>query len=48
MKDKEKLKEMLGGMLSWHGSRIEFVACFLLGLIQQKSVNWVNVSLEPV
>jgi hypothetical protein len=48
MKHKEKLREMLGGMLSWHGSRIEFVACFLLGLIQQKSVNWVNLSLAFV
>jgi len=45
MKHKEKLREMLEGQLEWHGSRIDFLACFLLGLIQQKSVNWVNVSL---
>lgn len=45
MKHKEKLAQLLGGSLSWHGSRIDFLACFLLGLIQQKSVNWVNISL---
>lgn len=45
MKHKEKLREMLEGQLAWHGSRLDFVACFLLGLIQQKSVNWVNISL---
>lgn len=45
MKHKEKLAQLLGGILAWHGSRIDFLACFLLGLIQQKSVNWVNISL---
>jgi hypothetical protein len=45
MKHKEKLAKLLGGSLDWHGSRIDFVACFLLSLIQQKSVNWVNISL---
>jgi hypothetical protein len=45
MKHKEKLAQLLGGSLDWHGSRIDFLACFLLGLIQQKSVNWVNISL---
>lgn len=45
MKHKEKLRELLEGQLAWQGSRIEFVACFLLSLIQQKSVNWVNISL---
>jgi Transposase DDE domain len=45
MKHKEKLGKLLEGSLAWHGSRIDFLACFLLGLIQQKSVNWVNISL---
>jgi hypothetical protein len=45
MKHKEKLAKLLEGQLAWQGSRIDFVACFLLSLIRQKSVNWVNISL---
>jgi hypothetical protein len=44
MKDKEKLAACLGKQLPWHKSRIEFVACFLLSLIQQKTVNLVSLS----
>jgi hypothetical protein len=44
MKHKEKLSACLGRELQWHKSRIEFVACFLLSLIQQKTVNLVSIS----
>ena len=44
MKHKEKLEACLGKQLPWHKSRIEFVACFLLSLIQQKTVNLVSIS----
>jgi hypothetical protein len=44
MKHKEKLAACLGRELRWHKSRIEFMACFLLSLIQQKTVNLVSIS----
>jgi hypothetical protein len=44
MKHKEKLEKYLGRELPWHKSRSEFLACFLLSLIQQKTVNWVSIS----
>jgi hypothetical protein len=44
MKHKEKLSVCLGRELQWHKSRIEFIACFLLSLIQQKTVNLVSLS----
>jgi hypothetical protein len=45
MKHKESLQELLGGQLGWHQSRLAFVACFVLSLVQQKTVNLVNLSL---
>lgn len=44
MKHKEKLEKYLGGQLGWHKSRIVFVSCFILSLIQQKTVNLVGIS----
>jgi hypothetical protein len=44
MKHKEKLEACLVQHLPWHKSRIEFLACFLLSLIQQKTVNLVGIS----
>lgn len=44
MKHKEKLQACLVPYLPWHKSRIEFLACFLLSLIQQKTVNLVGIS----
>jgi hypothetical protein len=44
MKHKEKLARSLGVELGWHKSRVEFMACFLLSLIQQKTVNLVSIS----
>ena len=44
MKHKEKLATCLGRELLWHKSRIEFMACFLLSLVQQKTVNLVSIS----
>lgn len=44
MKHKEKLEVCLVQHLPWHKSRVEFVACFLLSLIQQKTVNLVSIS----
>ena len=34
MKHKEKLAKLLGGILAWHGSRLDFLACFLLNLLR--------------
>jgi hypothetical protein len=45
MKHKELLEQFLGGQLGWHKSRIGFAACFLLSLVQQKTVNLVSLSL---
>jgi Transposase DDE domain len=44
MKHKEKLEEILGGQLCWHKSRVIFTTCFILSLIQQKTVNLVSIS----
>jgi hypothetical protein len=44
MKHKEKLTVCLGKELQWHKSRIDFMVCFLLSLIQQKTVNLVSIS----
>jgi hypothetical protein len=44
MKHKEKLETCLVQHLPWHKSRIKFLACFLLSLIQQKTVNLVGIS----
>jgi hypothetical protein len=45
MQHKEKLEEILGSHWKWHKSRIGFAARLMLSLVQQKTVNWVSLSL---
>ena len=45
MKHKESLEEILGSHWDWHKSRLGFAACLLLSLVQQKTVNFVSLSL---
>lgn len=45
MKHKESLEEILEKHWGWHKSRLGFAACLLLSLVQQKTVNFVSLSL---
>ena len=39
MKHIVKLKKLFGSILSWHGSRITFLALFITSILQEKTVN---------
>jgi Transposase DDE domain len=45
MQHKESLEKILGSQWQWHKRRIEFAACLMLSLVQQKTVNMVSLSL---
>jgi hypothetical protein len=45
MQHKESLEKILEKHWGWHKSRLGFAACLVLSLIQQKTVNFVSLSL---
>jgi hypothetical protein len=45
MQHKESLEKILGREWGWHKSRLGFASCLILSLVQQKTVNLVNLSL---
>jgi hypothetical protein len=44
MKGVKELKTELGKSLDWHGSRLDFLAKFILALFQVKTVNLAQVA----
>jgi Transposase DDE domain len=45
MQHKESLEKILEKHWGWHKSRLGFAACLVLSLVQQKTVNFVSLSL---
>lgn len=39
-----ELKDVLGGLLSWHGTRLNFLAMFLIALLKVKTVNLAEIA----
>lgn len=39
-----ELKGVLGGLLSWHGTRLNFLAMFLIALLKVKTVNLAEIA----
>ena len=39
-----QLKDVLGGLLSWHGTRLNFLAMFLIALLKVKTVNLAEIA----
>jgi hypothetical protein len=41
----KELKQKLGNQLNWHGSRIDFLAKFMLALIAVRTVNLAEIAI---
>jgi len=44
MQGVKELKQKLGNLLNWHGSRLDFLAKFILSLIQVRTVNLAEIA----